>query len=103
MNFSIRKLSLALPPPRFRFGSIARNPSRSGPLINRGTGRLRGHVAVINMRLQISLVLGAKRAMGAIEGGRFAALVQQVPLQYVSVLVALPASRAIVSTIEPRH
>ena len=83
--------------------SSARNPPRSGPLINRGTGRLRGHVAVINMRLQISLVFGAKRAMGAIEGGRLAALVQQMPLQYVSVLVTLPASRAIVATVESRN
>ena len=55
------------------------------------------------MRLQISLVFGAKRAMGAIEGGRLAALVQQMPLQYVSVLVTLPASRAIVATVESRN
>ena len=56
---------------------------------------------MVDVRLQVPLVLGAERAVGAIEGGRLAALVQQVPLQYVRVLVALAAAGAIVPPIEP--
>lgn len=54
---------------------------------------------MINVRLQVSLVLGAERAMGTVKGGRFAAFVQQVPLEYVRILVALATSRAIMPTI----
>lgn len=60
-------------------------------------------MAVINVCLQVPFVLGAKRAMGAIERGRFAAFVEQMPLEYVSVFVALAAARAIVPAIESGH
>lgn len=41
LGFSIQSLSLALPPsPDSDSGVSARNPARSGSLINRGTGRL---------------------------------------------------------------
>lgn len=55
---------------------------------------------MVDVRLQVPLVLGAERAVGAIKGRRLAALVQQVPLQYVRVLVALAAAGAIVPPIQ---
>lgn len=70
-------------------------------LIDDDTGhrRLQIDVSVINVRLEIALVLGAEGAVRAAEGRRFAALVQQVPLQDVRVLVALTAPRAVVPAI----
>lgn len=64
------------------------------PLIDDDAGqrRLQVDVPVIDVRLQVALVLGAKRTMGATEGRRLAAFIQQVPLQDVRVLVALAAS-----------
>lgn len=71
------------------------------PLTDDDTGQRRLYidVPVIDVRLEITLVLGAEGAMRAAEGRRLAALVQQVPLQDVRVLVALTTPRAVVPTI----
>lgn len=58
-------------------------------MINGGAGRLGSHVAMVNMRLQIPLVLRTERAMGTVKRGRHATLVKQVPLEYVSIFVTL--------------
>ena len=56
-------------------------------------------VAMVDVSLQIPLVLGAEGAMGTAEGRLLAALIEQMALQYVRVLVALAAARAVVSAI----
>lgn len=45
------------------------------PLTDDEAGHGRVDVPVVDVRLQVALVLGAKRTVGATEGGRLAALV----------------------------
>lgn len=64
-----------------------------------GQRRLQIDVSMIDVRLEVALVFGAEGAVRTAKGRRLAAFVQQVPFQNIRVLVALAASRAIVSAI----
>lgn len=68
-----------------------------------GQCRLQIDVSMIDMSLKIALILGAEGAVRTAEGRCLAAFIQHVSLQDVRVLVALAASRAIVTTIVVRQ